>query len=522
MDKQVQAVVQLEGLDKPITPISQISIMQQMGNHMTFSVGFPIEILERSGASFGQQSRQALGKLLTMSFSYSTESAKSNIFKGLITDVYTAKYKQRGDEIVVSGASPTVLLEGAPKCRTFADKTLKQVLDIVLSDYPDILKPLIRPKHTQSIPYLTQYFENDFTFIVRLAIHYGEACFWDGERFIFGEMQAGKAIPLQLVKNLKHFEMTQSVATSAYRIKGYNPINNQIFESTSSEISTPNLGNHADYACAISDKLMDREGLVPSIHPFQYSNQLKEYVTTRRMQDLNDLIKFNASSDSPYLNLGREVDILANKKTPQSNGLEQIGKYSIIGLSISMDSSGNYSSIFEGEPSGSNLPPARTGVRHPVCQAQTAIVKDNNDPEGLGRVRVQLRWQQKAEMTPWIRVILPYAGAQSKGFYFIPEIGDEVFVDFEHHNPDLPFVIGSTYNGGQKPVSWVDGKNNYKAIQTRSGNLISLYDEKGSEAIRITNANSESMLQLSFAGDGMITLVTNGELHFEWQEGDGF
>ena len=52
----------------------------------------------------------------------------------------------------------------------------------------------------------------------------------------------------------------------------------------------------------------------------------------------------------------------------------------------------------------------------PHSEQQPAIVKDNNDPLGMGRVRVQFLWQAKRnEMTPWIRVVQPYTGG-GKGF----------------------------------------------------------------------------------------------------------
>ena len=55
----------------------------------------------------------------------------------------------------------------------------------------------------------------------------------------------------------------------------------------------------------------------------------------------------------------------------------------------------------------------------PHSEQQPAIVKDNNDPLGMGRVRVQFLWQAKRnETTPWIRVVQPYTGG-GKGFYFV-------------------------------------------------------------------------------------------------------
>lgn len=49
--------------------------------------------------------------------------------------------------------------------------------------------------------------------------------------------------------------------------------------------------------------------------------------------------------------------------------------------------------------------------------------------------------------TPWLRIAVPYSG-QGKGFYFIPEIGEEVMVGFEMNNAERPYIIGTFFNGG--------------------------------------------------------------------------
>ena len=73
---------------------------------------------------------------------------------------------------------------------------------------------------------------------------------------------------------------------------------------------------------------------------------------------------------------------------------------------------------------------------------------ENADPENLGRIRVQFPWQPTA-YSPWIRIAQPHSGA-NKGFHFIPELGEEVMVGFEGSNVEMPFVMGSLYNGSGK------------------------------------------------------------------------
>jgi len=125
----------------------------------------------------------------------------------------------------------------------------------------------------------------------------------------------------------------------------------------------------------------------------------------------------------------------------------------------------------------------------PRAEQQIARVTDNNDPKGLGRVRVQFIWQEKHQTkTPWIRVVQPHAGG-GKGFYFIPEIGEEVWVDFEDQNAERPFVVGSNYNG-KEYSPFHNTNNDIKAIQTRSGHKLVFTED---ESILLSDKNGNTL-----------------------------
>ena len=124
----------------------------------------------------------------------------------------------------------------------------------------------------------------------------------------------------------------------------------------------------------------------------------------------------------------------------------------------------------------------------PQCEGQSAVVTDNNDPRGMGRVRVQFAWQKNSNRkSPWIRMIQPHGGA-GKGFHFLPEVGEEVMVSFEGGNAEKPFVLGSHYNGNEKS-GYTTENNDLKVIKTRSGHYlefeelknITLADAKGNK-----------------------------------------
>ena len=71
-----------------------------------------------------------------------------------------------------------------------------------------------------------------------------------------------------------------------------------------------------------------------------------------------------------------------------------------------------------------------------------------------GRVKVQFGWDRYGKndenSSCWIRVSYPWAGKGFGGIQ-IPRIGQEVLVDFKNGDPDLPIIVGRTYNQDTMP-----------------------------------------------------------------------
>ena len=72
------------------------------------------------------------------------------------------------------------------------------------------------------------------------------------------------------------------------------------------------------------------------------------------------------------------------------------------------------------------------------------------DPLAIGRLQVQLPFVDSLDLAPWARVATPMAGMLA-GEYFIPNIGDEVLIAFEHGDVNVPYIIGSLWNAIQRP-----------------------------------------------------------------------
>jgi uncharacterized protein involved in type VI secretion and phage assembly len=121
--------------------------------------------------------------------------------------------------------------------------------------------------------------------------------------------------------------------------------------------------------------------------------------------------------------------------------------------------------------------------------AYAALVVDIKDPDGIGRVRIQLPWSPDpgdGNYQVWARIAQPMAG-NNRGTWLIPDTNDEVLVMFEGGDPRLPYVIGMLWNGTDKPPESMDGagRNFRKVIRSRNGNKLTLDDTDGQETITL-------------------------------------
>jgi uncharacterized protein involved in type VI secretion and phage assembly len=105
-----------------------------------------------------------------------------------------------------------------------------------------------------------------------------------------------------------------------------------------------------------------------------------------------------------------------------------------------------------------------------------AVVKQNKDNSGLGRVKVSYPWHSQPQESYWARVAMPMAG-KNRGVYFIPEVEDEVLVAFERGDLRFPYIVGSLWNGKDKsPQTNADGKNDVRQIRSRKDHKLTFND----------------------------------------------
>lgn len=131
-----------------------------------------------------------------------------------------------------------------------------------------------------------------------------------------------------------------------------------------------------------------------------------------------------------------------------------------------------------------------------------------DDPEGLGRVQVNLHSYNEAVST-WLLVLQSGAGAD-KGLVALPEVGDQVLVGLPDGDPSRGVVLGGVYTSGGPPRDPRSARDTSEhrpyTLTTRGGQRVELNDADGS--IRVGNAAGS---YLAITPDG-ITLHALGDL----------
>ena len=139
------------------------------------------------------------------------------------------------------------------------------------------------------------------------------------------------------------------------------------------------------------------------------------------------------------------------------------------------------------------------------------IVTNNQDPDGMHRVKVKFPWLSKDVESNWARVAAPMTG-NDRGAYFLPEVDDEVVVAFEHGQVDHPFVVGSLWNGKDTaPESNSDGQNNHRTIKSRSGHVLRFNDKAGGETIEIIDRTGSNKIIIDSAAN-TITIEAKSDI----------
>ncbi len=478
--------------------IDNVRMIQELGNHHFYEIRILLtDIVDKFKGILQQNAKELIGKPVDISI-------EGNGFKGIVTGVSLSRIRRSENVLVIYGGSPTILMDEGPNTVSFYEQTMKQIADTLLNQYKSKFSAVtVSPGSKEKLKYIVQYNESNFQFLSRMAASYGDWFFYDGEQIFYTTkpaLKSNKVIKLYQDKNLLEFDLSVKTLPVNFKLTGYDYKKHEYLSGESAY-----SGKVSSYTEIALDK-SKKEVFVNSMQlPVSQSHSDKDIQQMKGLTEqsrLTKMVVLVGSSTEPSLKVGNYIQIL-DERMDLKGSTEDYGNFLIASLSHSFGKNGDqYSNSFEAVPAEVEIPPYKIALQHPFCEMQLAEVMENNDPDQMGRIRVQFVWQRGTDqLSPWIRVASSSSG-KDKGFYSIPEKGDQVVVAFEHNDPERPYSLSCLYNGQSKPQHF-NSSNHLKAISTKGGHSILMNDEGGKESFAVTSPKDFSVT----ASSGKITIT---------------
>ncbi|HGE0725384.1 TPA: type VI secretion system Vgr family protein [Salmonella enterica subsp. enterica serovar Typhimurium] len=412
------------------------------------------------------------------------------------------------------------LLTHTSDYKAFQNKTVVDILDEVLAEYPyPVEKRLVEsyPVRTWQV----QYGETDFDFLQRLMQEWG--IYWwfehseDSHTLVLADaISAHKACPdsplvewhqegLKLDKEFIHtITANESLRTGQWVLDDFDFTKPRSLLANT--VANPRETGHATYEHYEwpGDYFDKSEGeMLTRIRMEAQRSPGSRVLGGGNIRTLMTGYTFTLEN-YPTAEVNQEYLLMQTLLFVQDNAQHS-----------GQDQHFTFSTRFELHPTREVFRPQRTVSKPHTKGPQSAIVTGPAGQEiwtdQYGRVKVQFGWDRYGKMdensTCWIRVSYPWAG---KGFGMsqIPRIGQEVLVDFKNGDPDLPIIVGRTYNQDTMPPWGLPGMASQSGIFSHSlyggptnGNMLRFDDKTGAEEVKF------------HAEKDLNTTVKNNETH---------
>lgn len=412
------------------------------------------------------------------------------------------------------------LLTHTSDYKAFQNKTVVDILDEVLAEYPyPVEKRLVEsyPVRTWQV----QYGETDFDFLQRLMQEWG--IYWwfehseDSHTLVLADaISAHKACPdsplvewhqegLKLDKEFIHtITANESLRTGQWVLDDFDFTKPRSLLANT--VANPRETGHATYEHYEwpGDYFDKSEGeMLTRIRMEAQRSPGSRVLGGGNIRTLMTGYTFTLEN-YPTAEVNQECLLMQTLLFVQDNAQHS-----------GQDQHFTFSTRFELHPTREVFRPQRTVSKPHTKGPQSAIVTGPAGQEiwtdQYGRVKVQFGWDRYGKMDEnsscWIRVSYPWAG-KGFGMIQIPRIGQEVLVDFKNGDPDLPIIVGRTYNQDTMPPWGLPGMASQSGIFSHSlyggptnGNMLRFDDKTGAEEVKF------------HAEKDLNTTVKNNETH---------
>ena len=482
---QVHATVSIDGENRNYT---RISLVQKFGQHHYFDIEVLCSPLVKENVWHHEREEMIAlqGKTVVIRMKHEF-SGDESIFKGIITSIGMDGDKGVSGTLHYRGYSTTILLESGRTMDSFTDATLGEIVSEVVEKYGNGISIVNNPAFKSRIPYVQMQEESAYEFLRRLAWQYGEWFYYNGQVLYFGNPYKEKDEKLVYDIDMDSMHFSSCVAPFHFSRHDYLSDSHMDMFGDDSE-AVRGINTYLANAMKTSEGMYRSQTTMYSHTATGHPLDIEHFTAVEKGRKVASLVWMTGNTKTCRVRIGEPVVVQIPSNMCKRRDM---GRYRIMELTHRIEVSGGYANSFKGIPASMEYIPTED-MRMPVAHAMLAEVTDNADPENLGRVQVQFAWQKsRNKTTNWIRVRSLDAGSsetvsKNRGFVFVPEIGDQVMVDFELGDPCRPYVSGSMFHKNNGEGGNAD--NHIKTIVTRSGHTLEFNDdEDGQWGITITD-----------------------------------
>jgi len=352
------------------------------------------------------------------------------------------------------------LLTFSGQCRIFQNKSAMDIIKSVLDEKTIPYSNQANTSGSTQREYCVQYNETDFNFICRLMEEEGIFYYFqqnpDNHMLVLADSVDASsscsnaasvsfydAAPSdQFMMKVSSCFITQRIVPQTNTLKSYNYLTPQTpLTATASGNTNVGGGTITTY-----DEIYDQQSRGDELVKVKLAS---EDVPQKMVE---------GASTVPFFLAGYKFSL---EKHPRQDANIAYILYEVIHEAHIVAQEGQshvYKNSYQAFSSTTAFRPAQKTPKPRIYGTQTAKVtgKEGEEiyTEEYGRIKVKFHWDpsqaQDDTTSCWIRVATLWAG-QTWGTLFTPRVGHEVVVTFIDGDPDNPLVIGSVYNGENKP-----------------------------------------------------------------------
>jgi Rhs element Vgr protein len=399
------------------------------------------------------------------------------IFKGIIIKHSIKLRKDTSPLLEVVAKDAFVKLTTQTKNKYFVEKSDKQMIE-ELADEAGLTADV--GDTGAALKEMVQYHSTDWDFMMMRAEANGMICFCEDGKLVAQKPNLTAETSLELLFGATLLEMDAEQDArqqfAALHAQTWSHADQELVEVEASAPQMNEAGNiSADDLALVTKnekKIVQHSGAVPE-------PQLQQWADAQWMRSKLSKIRGSAKFRG-YAAVKPGQMISLNGIGERFSGDVYISgiRHELFGGEWSTTAQFGLDAESFAEKFPNNVLPA-SGFVPAVKGLHAGVVTDLEDPQNEFRVKVKIPTVSMQEEGMWARMMMPDAG-NNRGFFFRPEVGDEVLIGFLHEDPNYAVILGALHSSAKAAPLTQSNDNHEKGLYTRSEMKWVWNDEKKS------------------------------------------